>query len=63
MSVDTLAGEELNWDIAELNKAVRDLSPTERMFVTQDALEPMLRARARELGAELRFGTEMVSAD
>lgn len=63
MSVDTLAGEELNWDIAHLNEAVRELSPTERLFVTQDALEPMLHQRARELGAELRFGTEMISCE
>jgi 2-polyprenyl-6-methoxyphenol hydroxylase-like FAD-dependent oxidoreductase len=61
MSVQTLAGEELNWDIAQLNEAVRELSPTERMFVTQDALEPVLHERARELGAELCFGAEMVS--
>jgi 2-polyprenyl-6-methoxyphenol hydroxylase-like FAD-dependent oxidoreductase len=61
MSVETLAGEELNWDVAQLNEAVRDLSPTERMFVTQDALEPVLHQRAGELGAELRFGTEMTS--
>ena len=61
MSVETLAGEELNWDVAQLNEAVRDLSPTERMFVTQDALEPVLHERAAELGAELAFGTEMTS--
>ena len=62
MSVETLAGEELNWDVGQLNEAVRDLSPTERMFVTQDALEPVLHERAGELGAELRFGTEMISS-
>jgi 2-polyprenyl-6-methoxyphenol hydroxylase-like FAD-dependent oxidoreductase len=61
MSVETLGGKELNWDIAKLNEAVRELSPTERMFVTQDALEPVLHERARELGADLQFGTEMVS--
>jgi 2-polyprenyl-6-methoxyphenol hydroxylase-like FAD-dependent oxidoreductase len=63
MSVETLAGEELNWDIAHLNEAVRELSPTERMFVTQDALEPVLHERTRELGAELRFGIEMISCE
>ena len=31
MSVETLAGRELNWDVAQLNQAVRDLSPTERL--------------------------------
>src|ERR671932_725726 len=61
MSVETLAGRELNWDVAQLNQAVRDLSPSERLFVTQDALEPMLNTRAEELGAELRFGAELTS--
>jgi 2-polyprenyl-6-methoxyphenol hydroxylase-like FAD-dependent oxidoreductase len=61
MSVETLAGRELNWDVAQLNQAVRNLSPTERLFVTQDALEPMLNRRAEELGAEVRFGAELTS--
>jgi 2-polyprenyl-6-methoxyphenol hydroxylase-like FAD-dependent oxidoreductase len=61
MSVESLAGRELNWDVAHFNEAVRDLSPTERLFITQDALEPMLNARAKELGADLRFGTELTS--
>ena len=61
MSVETLAGRELNWDVAQLNEAVRDLSPSERLFVTQDALEPMLNTRAEELGAELCFGAELTS--
>jgi hypothetical protein len=50
MSVETLAGEELNWDIAQLNEAVRELSPTERPFVTQDALEPVLHEPTRASG-------------
>ena len=61
MSVESLAGRELNWDVVHFNEAVRDLSPTERLFITQDALEPMLNARAKELGADLRFGTELTS--
>ena len=42
MSVESIAGNELNWDIPTLNEFVRDLSPTERLFITQTALEPML---------------------
>jgi putative polyketide hydroxylase len=60
MSVETLAGKELAWHIRNLNEGVRDLSPSERLFVTQIGLEPLLCARARELGAEVRFGTELV---
>src|SRR5688500_16022316 len=61
MSVESIAGNELNWDIPTLNEFVKDLSPTERLFITQNALEPMLGPRARELGADIRFNTELVS--
>jgi 2-polyprenyl-6-methoxyphenol hydroxylase-like FAD-dependent oxidoreductase len=61
MSVESIAGNELNWDIPTLNEFVRDLSPTERLFITQNALEPMLAPRARALGADIRFNTELLS--
>jgi 2-polyprenyl-6-methoxyphenol hydroxylase-like FAD-dependent oxidoreductase len=61
MSVESIAGNELNWDIPTLNEFVRDLSPTERLFITQNALEPMLGPRARALGADIRFNTELTS--
>ncbi len=61
MSVESIAGSELNWDIPTLNEFVRDLSPTERLFITQTALEPMLGPRAQALGADLRFNTELLS--
>jgi len=61
MAVETLAGKELAWFIANLNEGVRDVSPSLRLFITQSLLEPLLKARAEELGAELRFSTEMTS--
>jgi len=61
MAVETLAGKELAWYIANLNEGVRDVSPCTRVFVTQSVLEPLLQKRAVELGAELRFGTRMTS--
>src|SRR5437016_8956689 len=61
MAVETLAGKELAWYIANLNEGVRDVSPCERVFVSQSLLEPVLKDRAIELGAELRFATEMTS--
>src|SRR5579863_5958418 len=61
MSVETLAGKELAWYIANLNEKVRDVSPCSRVFITQSLLEPLLQDRARELGADLRFSTDMVS--
>ena len=61
LAVETLVGGVIAHFIADLNEGVRDASPTARVFLAQDALEPQLRKRAEELGAELRFATEMVS--
>jgi len=61
LAVETLVGGVVAHFIADLNEGVRDASPTARVFLAQDALEPQLRKRAEELGAELRFATEMVS--
>ena len=61
MAVETLAGKELAWYIANLNEGVRDVSPCTRVFITQSVLEPLLQKRAVELGADLRFGTQMTS--
>ena len=61
VAVETLVGGPIASYIADLNEGVRDVSPTARVFLAQDALEPQLRKRAEELGAELRFATEMVT--
>ena len=42
-----------------LNEFVKEPSPTERMFSRRNALEPMLGPRARALGADIRFNTEL----
>jgi 2-polyprenyl-6-methoxyphenol hydroxylase-like FAD-dependent oxidoreductase len=63
LSVESLAGKELHWDVPHMNEGVRDLSPTERLFITQQALEPLVKRRAEEWGAELRFATEVVSLE
>src|SRR5438046_6393852 len=61
MAVETLAGRELAYFISNLNEGVRDVSPTERVFISQSLLEPLLKSKAEELGAQLRFATEMIS--
>src|SRR5438034_6771567 len=61
MAVETLAGKEITYFISNLNEGVRDVSPTERVFISQSLLEPLLKTKAEELGAQLRFGTEMTS--
>ncbi len=61
MALESLTGKEIAWFIPNLNEGVRDVSPTLRLFITQSLLEPLLQARAQELGAQLRFSTEMIS--
>lgn len=59
VSVDSLAGRELACFYRSFNDGVEGLSPTSRLFITQVGLEPLLRARAAELGAGHRFATEL----
>jgi len=63
MAVETLAGKEIAYYIANLNDGIRDVSPCERVFISQSLLEPVLKRRAEELGADLRFGTDMTGFD
>src|SRR5262245_57209068 len=58
VAVETLVGGATTEFIADLNAGIRDVSPCERVFLSQDALEPMLAQRATELGARLLFRTE-----
>ena len=61
--VETLVGGEVASYIAELNDGVEAVSPSRRLFVAQDALEPLLRRRAEELGARLSYATEATILD
>jgi 2-polyprenyl-6-methoxyphenol hydroxylase-like FAD-dependent oxidoreductase len=61
IAVESLAGRELATYVKELNEGVEGFSPTVRVFINQDALEPLLRERALELGAAVRNRTEAVS--
>ena len=61
LAVETLAGKEIQRFIANLNEGVTDVSPCRRCFISQSLLEPLLKARAEELGAQLLFGTEVIS--
>jgi len=60
-NVESLAGREIASYFANLNAGVEEFSPTVRLFIDQDALEPILRERAEELGAELRYRVECTS--
>jgi 2-polyprenyl-6-methoxyphenol hydroxylase-like FAD-dependent oxidoreductase len=60
-NVESLAGREIASYFPNLNAGVEEFSPTVRLFIDQNALEPILRARAEELGAELRHRVECAS--
>ncbi|GAB2736174.1 FAD-dependent monooxygenase [Nocardioides pakistanensis] len=61
IAVESLAGKELQYFYRSFNDGVEGLSPTDRLFITQVGLEPLIRQRAAELGAEHLFATELVS--
>src|SRR3954451_3916940 len=63
IAVESLAGRELATYVRELNEGVEGFSPTVRVFINQDALEPIIRERALELGATLRNRAEAVAID
>ncbi|MFG2986830.1 FAD-dependent oxidoreductase [Streptomyces sp. NPDC048258] len=60
--VVSLAGEVLfSKEELEGGDELADLTPSKLLLLPQDRLEPILRARAEKLGADLRFSTELVS--
>lgn len=60
VSVESLGGRELEYYFRHINDGVEGLSPSQRLFITQIGLEPILRGRAEELGAQLAYSTELV---
>ena len=61
VGVETLAAGATEHYIANFNEGIRDLSPTVRVFLSQNVLEPTLRETAERLGARIDFSTECVS--
>ncbi|MXO60029.1 monooxygenase [Altererythrobacter salegens] len=59
-AVESLAGRELARHVPDINAGVAPYSPCRRFFMTQQSLEPLLHDRAAELGARLRYRTELV---
>ncbi|MGC4769665.1 FAD-dependent monooxygenase [Micromonospora sp. DT44] len=58
----SLAGDELfSHEEMDGDDELAGVTPCRLLLLTQDRLEPLLRARAEQLGADLRFGAEMVS--
>src|SRR4051812_15219981 len=63
IAVESLAGEQLATYVQELNEGVEGFSPTVRVFINQDVLEPILRERALELGAKVQNRAEVTAID
>ena len=59
MGVESLAGRKIASYLEDMNHDIGSLTPSMRLFLTQHIFEPLLRTSCKELGAELRFSTEV----
>jgi len=60
VDVESLAGKFIKSYMSNMNEGIENISPTVRLFLTQQMFEPILREKAIEDGADLRFSTEMI---
>ncbi|WP_407550932.1 FAD-dependent monooxygenase [Streptomyces sp. Pv4-95] len=60
LQVESLTGAELGRFDGPFRHDPNDVSTTGWTLIGQDRFEPVLRAKAVELGADIRFGTELV---
>ncbi|MFZ1989242.1 MAG: FAD-dependent monooxygenase, partial [Alphaproteobacteria bacterium] len=63
IAMDCVAGKKLADVIGNLNEGVEAVSPCRRLFLNQPNLEPILREKARESGAQILTGHETVSVE
>ncbi|TJZ52131.1 hypothetical protein FCH28_20105 [Streptomyces piniterrae] len=61
LQVESLTGAELGRFDGPFRHDPNEVSTTGWTLIGQDRFEPVLRAKAEELGADIRFGTELVS--
>ncbi|BBA97549.1 putative polyketide hydroxylase [Actinacidiphila reveromycinica] len=63
LQADTLTGAEQEWLFRTIDPggSISRISPSGWCLCSQNDLEPVLLAAARELGGDIRFGTELVS--
>jgi putative polyketide hydroxylase len=63
LQADTLTGAEQEWLFREIDPggALARFSPSSWCLCSQNDLEPVLLRQARDLGGEIRFGTELIS--
>ncbi|MFI0967690.1 FAD-dependent monooxygenase [Streptomyces sp. NPDC021080] len=63
LQVESLTGVELGRFDGPFRHDPNEVSTTGWTLIGQDRFEPVLRARAEELGADIRFATELVSCE
>ncbi|MCZ4123704.1 FAD-dependent oxidoreductase [Streptomyces sp. H39-S7] len=65
LQADTLTGSEQEWLFKQIDPggALAKFSPSGWCLCSQNDLEPVLLRSARELGGDLRFGTELICAE
>ncbi len=63
VALESVSGRKLADIIPTLNEGVEAVSPCRRLFLNQPSLEPILRARAREAGATVIQGAEVVGVN
>jgi 2-polyprenyl-6-methoxyphenol hydroxylase-like FAD-dependent oxidoreductase len=61
LRVESLTGKELASYSRNADEDISGISTTRGSVIPQSVLEPILRVRAEELGADIRFNTELVS--
>ena len=63
LQADTLTGAEQEWLFREIDPGggLARFSPSSWCLCSQNDLEPVLLRQARDLGGEIRFGTELLS--
>jgi L-2-hydroxyglutarate oxidase LhgO len=59
VGVESLAGRKIASYLEDMNYEIGALTPGMRLFLTQHMFEPLLRSTCKDLGAELRFSTEV----
>lgn len=62
LRVESLAGKELGSYTQSVKDLETPVSPVPGCLITQNLLEPILRAEAERLGGDLRFNTQLVSS-
>lgn len=60
-AMESLAGREIAAYISNLNDGVGAYSPTVRLFLTQQKLEPILQKHAQSLGSDMNYSSELIS--